>query len=507
MPCIPEAYTHLHGSRVLAGLPPGVRLRYNQLCGLMAAEQFLAFEEGIICTAMHTMQRHLLGEPAVAAAIGVLIADEQRHAGWFRTLLQTSAPWLYGDREQHFTRLRPAERLVLRLLARQRDGALILLWFIHVIEEHSVALSHAMNHGICPSLGRLDPRFVAVHRAHLGDELAHLEVNSALVTVIWDRLPPWRRRILGKLATVLLRNLARPKRANLRVLQHLLREYPELTSQRAALAHAVLVGFRRDAPASDILAPAHHPRSIHAWQERKEFSQLSNVCLNLSPNLSLDTPANAPRPWHDYPTNRFGVLLALPVLTSLGYSAVSALSSTWHATIPSAYRTVVDEHIPLIPWMIFPYLSLGAFCLLPAWICPSGSFLRLLRAALATTLIAYAIFLLYPLMIERPPPETTSAWAALFIQLHALDAPHNVLPSLHVAYVTLVGCAGGVRSLPVILWGLAIIASTVLIGQHQVLDVASGILLAVVCWWWSGRWSGWRSGWRSGKPPYNVANS
>ena len=161
MPCIPEACTHLHGSRVLARLPPAVRLRYNQLCGLMAAEQFLAFEEGIICTAMRTMQHSLGSEPAVAQAIGTLIADERRHAGWFRTLLQTSAPWLYGDREQHFTRLRPMERLVLHLLARQRDGALILLWFIHVIEEHSVALSRAMERGTCPSLGRIDPRFVS----------------------------------------------------------------------------------------------------------------------------------------------------------------------------------------------------------------------------------------------------------------------------------------------------------------------------------------------------------
>ena len=73
----------------------------------------------------------------------------------------------------------------------------------------------------------------------------------------------------------------------------------------------------------------------------------------------------------------------------------------------------------------------------------------------------------------------------LFDLLTQVDTPHNLVPSLHVAFAALIllGCAE--RGPKFWAWGygawlVLMSASTVLVHQHHLLDVISGLGLAFI---------------------------
>ena len=77
---------------------------------------------------------------------------------------------------------------------------------------------------------------------------------------------------------------------------------------------------------------------------------------------------------------------------------------------------------------------------------------------------------------------------AIFQALYALEMPHNLVPSLHVAASILL-IAALWRSLPpvwirtgLVLWGLLFCASVLLVHQHHLLDMATGLLLGYLCY-------------------------
>jgi membrane-associated phospholipid phosphatase len=97
-------------------------------------------------------------------------------------------------------------------------------------------------------------------------------------------------------------------------------------------------------------------------------------------------------------------------------------------------------------------------------------------------------FLLFPVELAYPPvPESElGAWAGLFHVADELNLTYNLLPSLHVALT--VGCVAafathirGAGQALLWIWAGAIALSTLLTHQHQVLDVLTGWLLAVLC--------------------------
>jgi membrane-associated phospholipid phosphatase len=103
---------------------------------------------------------------------------------------------------------------------------------------------------------------------------------------------------------------------------------------------------------------------------------------------------------------------------------------------------------------------------------------------IATTVIATAIFLLVPsaLGFTRSVP---SGFAAAYQLLYSLDYPYNCVPSLHVAYASQIVFALVARgshrravSLALWLWLCLIMVSAVLTHQHNILDLAFGLLLA-----------------------------
>jgi membrane-associated phospholipid phosphatase len=478
-PFMPEAFTYLHGSASYARLSARQRLRYNQLCGVMTAEQFVAFEQDVIFRCISTLREDpaITADRALTRRLDVMLADESRHAAMFRDLLLKAMPEIYRQRDRYFIRLNWFERLIAERAARTRSGVLTLLWFSLAIEEHSVALSRAMIGDDTGTLGPLEPTFVTTHRHHLADELSHLPVNQALIERAFDTKGASARRRLAWIFALVLRNIARPSRANVRVVDHLIAEFPELRPQRKQMVREMLLDSKRLAPCSSITSLEHHPITAAAWRSREEFAPLvRRLSDEQTPSRRGINPAK-----------QMLIMGAWFSVAGLTYSLVQQLAMAWHPQPAASLLTRLDRIIPVIPAFVIPYSTLGAFVLMGAYRCDSAVFPRLMRSLCLAMGVAYAIFLALPLTFDRGPLPDNALWSGIFGLMRTLDLPINTFPSLHVAYVTLV-MACRKWSWLVWTWWALIVFSTITTRQHVTVDVIGGIILAIACWSSAGKW-------------------
>ncbi|MCP5155249.1 MAG: hypothetical protein H6983_13855 [Ectothiorhodospiraceae bacterium] len=173
--------------------------------------------------------------------------------------------------------------------------------------------------------------------------------------------------------------------------------------------------------------------------------------------------------------------LGLDLLFLVVYGGANALAAgrSSHLVLHAPW----ERDIPLVPWMVLPYLSVGLLAMLPPFALGPRALRRLARRIALATLAAGAVFVLAPatLGFARVIPEGT--FAPVFALIHQLDHPHNLVPSLHVAYTVILTGAllaatearAGRRVL--VGWSIAVYLSTVLVHQHHLLDVLGGLLL------------------------------
>lgn len=140
--------------------------------------------------------------------------------------------------------------------------------------------------------------------------------------------------------------------------------------------------------------------------------------------------------------------------------------------------------IPLVPWMILPYLSLFASFFLPMFALDAPRIRALCRRLLFATLVSGTVFLLLPADLGFRREAAVPEYGALFGALHALDLPHNLAPSLHVSWTLILLPALRAVSGPWVragldLWAALLVASVLFTHQHHVLDVAGGMLVAL----------------------------
>jgi membrane-associated phospholipid phosphatase len=195
--------------------------------------------------------------------------------------------------------------------------------------------------------------------------------------------------------------------------------------------------------------------------------------------------------------------LAWPGWAHLRYAGfLSAANALWFALVfggmdfLTAHRTFrVPVHfpaelsIPFVPSMTAFYMSLYLLFLMAPLVLRTRREFRAIVITLAIMILCAGIgFLLFPANLAFPQPreEELGIWAALFHLADWLNLTYNLLPSLHVAFA--VACvaiyaprAPSIAKSILWTWAAMIVASTVLIHQHHVLDVATGWLLALIC--------------------------
>jgi membrane-associated phospholipid phosphatase len=155
-----------------------------------------------------------------------------------------------------------------------------------------------------------------------------------------------------------------------------------------------------------------------------------------------------------------------------------------------APELALDRWLPLMPGWALVYGSLYLFLIvLPVLIVRDEDLIhRTVRAYLMVWLVAFAVFLGWPTVAPRPPMVGGGGFLTASLRfLYGADPPYNCFPSLHVAHSFVSAMAtlrvhrrlGLVATVAASLVGF----STLFTKQHYVLDVVTGVLLALVAAW------------------------
>ena len=130
-------------------------------------------------------------------------------------------------------------------------------------------------------------------------------------------------------------------------------------------------------------------------------------------------------------------------------------------------------------------MSMYILFLLPPFLLDASHLKSLGKQLVLSTVLAGMIFLLLPsqLGFERISLDD-ALYGGLFAQLFTIDLPHNLVPSLHVIFSAIIalsiseGIDKPVARLLLWVWLASLCLSTLLVHQHHLLDVATGLLIA-----------------------------
>ena len=176
-------------------------------------------------------------------------------------------------------------------------------------------------------------------------------------------------------------------------------------------------------------------------------------------------------------------LLLLPAIlgTNLVYDPLN------HGPNHIFLQTPLDRALPVVPIFAIPYVSLILYIGV-SLIAFLLSRVRVYRSAALTMIIvwfiSYAFYFFLQSYIARPQITGTDPFSGLIRSIYASDQPYNDFPSLHTSLSTIIAIHWwrvdrriGVAAA---IWMALIVASTVLVKQHYVADVAGGLVLAGV---------------------------
>src|SRR5437868_12941784 len=148
-----------------------------------------------------------------------------------------------------------------------------------------------------------------------------------------------------------------------------------------------------------------------------------------------------------------------------------------------------ERRIPFVPFFILPYMSIDLFFQAALFLCLTERGLSILVKRIAVAIIVAGIcFLLFPLRFAFPRPHTNGWLGALFDWFRGMDAPYNLLPSLHAALMLILldvyfRHTGGFVRVAIMMWFVLIALSSLLTYQHHVIDIVGGFVLAGYCFY------------------------
>lgn len=184
---------------------------------------------------------------------------------------------------------------------------------------------------------------------------------------------------------------------------------------------------------------------------------------------------------------RVGLFLRLALRCTLLFALVYGLGDLvtglhpWRVPVALPF----ELGLPFVPAWSWAYLSLyPLFACAPLLLRREEQLRALARAVELAILVAAPGFLLLPAEPAWPPPQVVAGpHAAAFHLADQLNLRYNLVPSLHVAFAATCALAyararGAWATLAFGSWAALIAASTVLLHQHHLLDVATGLALA-----------------------------
>jgi protein-tyrosine phosphatase/membrane-associated phospholipid phosphatase len=180
-----------------------------------------------------------------------------------------------------------------------------------------------------------------------------------------------------------------------------------------------------------------------------------------------------------------GMSTGLSVLFLIVYGWCNWISSQRHDVGTLYFQW--ERFIPFVPLMIIPYMSIDLFFVAAPFVCRSQRELATFsKRIIAAIVVAGICFLLFPLRFAFERPHASGWLGAFFDWFRGMDQPYNLLPSLHIAFRTILAqlyarhTRGLWRSASNI-WFFLVALSTLLTYQHHFMDVVAGFALGVYC--------------------------
>lgn len=176
-------------------------------------------------------------------------------------------------------------------------------------------------------------------------------------------------------------------------------------------------------------------------------------------------------------------------LATIAFPAIYGLCNFYASKQTSHFPMYLDFElsIPFVPWMIYIYMSLNALFVLAAFVLKDTRAIKGFCLSLVGTLFfAAIIFVLFPGKLGFVRVDHVEGYQEIFSSLHAIDKPFNLFPSLHVTYSTLAALAMIDQSksklfhIVLKVWIVLIAMSVVLVHQHHLFDILSGLILAIL---------------------------
>lgn len=186
-------------------------------------------------------------------------------------------------------------------------------------------------------------------------------------------------------------------------------------------------------------------------------------------------------------------LLVFPVMAGI-YAYVNKPAEKVYSLV-----TDLDRATPFVPFFAVPYL-LWIFYIIVCLVYFYRKDPRTYYVTLATYVICasvcYGIYLSFQTTVPRPDIAGTGFFDDLMRYVYQRDRPFNCFPSIHCfsSYLMMKALAKssfGTLTNRAVIYGmsLTIIASTLLVKQHVILDALSAILLVECVYWAVGRLS------------------
>lgn len=183
------------------------------------------------------------------------------------------------------------------------------------------------------------------------------------------------------------------------------------------------------------------------------------------------------------------VAVCLTLVIVGGFAALGAWNARRAASglVFSTLALPWDEAIPRQPGWAFVYVLFYPALLLPFAFRSFRQDLNVfsrVSAGYLLQLLACAPMFLMPIRVWHDPVSGSGLAVELLRLIYAVDEGFNVFPSMHVSYVSYLACVGvklGGRRMILPLWGFTalIMASTLLVKQHYIVDLPAGLALGV----------------------------
>ena len=279
-----ETVTPLYYTPIYASLALAHRRRYNQLTAMFGNELIAYLEREFLDTVLATL---VLLPPQPEEPSGLRQAlkqfrdDERSHLALWHRLNRLSDPDGYRTTASRFLHVPPVLAAVARLVARYPLIVPVVFWIQLVQEERSVEISRR-----CLRLptDRLEPRYRAVYRAHLRDEIRHVRIDTCLIEWFYAR----RSRLARTIAAGVFRQLLAavflaPGRSTARVLAALESEYPELGPAMPEIRRQLRRVAKDQGYQRMMYSREATPITFALLDRFPEFARLRRVLLEYSP--------------------------------------------------------------------------------------------------------------------------------------------------------------------------------------------------------------------------------